>query len=427
MILPISAAEVCQIAKSAYEAGDNERGDKFYNIILRSMLNFCDKGNADGAIACELLMYRILVKFRETEDSTEAHFARWRDKMYALGLRERDESLWSKENGIGFVVQTLFSLAHNEVLYQTLKLVGPRPVYVIGQYGEEIKARFEEIGCKVTSAYDHLSDGGRKTSITDRLKWLRARMAADGIGVAVWNSTVTISSYAFGLGLAPKHVMWSHRFHPHIPGSVCRIAYGAEDEKTYHGQVWKCCKPPMVDWDRLSERHAIQTSGQFTFGTIARDEKIENPLFLDTVIRILKSCPDARYEFTGRIEPRIVRNIFKKEGVSDRCHYIGWVDQLHVASFDAFLETFPLGGICALYALAQGVPVVAMRSNHNPLTHGGLPVSDTVDEYVDAAIALYQNPFERKVAKDSGFEYIEGERRETQAQARRLMGILESL
>lgn len=425
MNLRISAAELCQIAKSAYEAGDTERGDRYYNLMVASIHNFCERGNVDGAIGCELMIYRVLVKFRETEESAEEHFSRWRDAMHEMGLQDRDESAWGDGNGTAFITQTLFPLGHIEVLYNTCKVGAPKPIYVIGRYSNSMRERFNEIGCEVISALDAL---GEKTTIAERLRWIRDHAAKNGIGRMVWNSTFSIASYAMGLGLARKQIIWSHRFHPYIPGATARIAYGNEAERDYHGHKWLCCRPPSVDWDAASEPRTNKKSGDFTFGTIARDEKIEAPEFLDAVCQILNACPDAHYEYTGRVAPQPVCDAFRKAGVYERCHYIGWVDPVaYVSSFDVFLETFPLGGICALYALAQGVPVVALRSNHNPLTHGGFPVQDDVDDYVTAAASLYNNTFGQNVARTAGFEYIDRERKVAVEQANRFFSIVESV
>lgn len=112
-----------------------------------------------------------------------------------------------------------------------------------------------------------------------------------------------------------------------------------------------------------------------------------------------------------------------KSGVWDRCHFSGWVEPVsHVSKYKVFLETFPLGGICSLYACARGVPVVVMKSNTNPLTHMGYPVSETPEDYIEDALRVSENG-EARISM--GYSIIEREKEREREDVRRIYRILQ--
>lgn len=412
-----SAAELLQCAKSAYEAGNTEQGNRFYGFILDQLKRFCSENEPHLAIGCEMLIYRILVKFRETDESSEGYFKDWRDDLYQLGLKYRDETQFSAGNGFGFVMQTLYRLGHTEALYQTLKIGGGRPLYLLGSYNAGEKAKFEAIGCKVVSAIDAV---GQKASFVHRLSWLRDRMREDEVGTAVWLSTPSAASFTFGMGLARKQVFWSHRHHMFIPGADLYLCYGESGTRNYFGHEWACVRPPMVDWDEVQKME--RTSPQFSFGTIAREEKMEYPEFLDAVIEIL-SRSGSTYDFCGKQLPYKMKERLEKAKVWERCNFSGWVDPFsHISKYRVFLETFPVGGICSLYACAKDVPVVVMTSNTNPLTHMGYLTSANAQIYVDDALRALENPTPRV---EMGKAVIEMEKQRGKEDVKRIYEILQ--
>lgn len=414
MNLKISAAEILQYAKSAYEAGNQEQGDRFFSLLLGQLKRFCESNEPQYAVGCELLIYRILVKFRETEDSCERYFSLWRDDLYRLGLKYRDEGGFSDGNAVGFVMQTLYALGHTEALYNTLRIGGALPIYVLGNYNKQLRARFESVGCKVYSVLDELT---QQATIVERLSWVRSKMKSHGVGTAVWVSTPSAASFAFGLGLAKRQVLWSHRHHAFIPGADLYLCYGDSGTKTYHGHEWTCVRPPMVDWGQKREK-----APQFSFGTIAREEKLEYPEFLETVTEILSRLPGSTYDFCGKQLPPSVEAHFVKSRVWERCHFSGWVEPVsHVSKYKVFLETFPLGGICSLYACAGGVPVIVMKSNTNPLTHMGYPVSETPQNYVEDALRISEHD-EARISM--GYSIIEREKEREREDVRNIYRIL---
>ena len=420
----MSAVDVLQYAKSAFEVGDYLRGERYYKIVLSALIRFCEKGEIDHALGCELPIYRILVKQNETEESAERYFSTFRDHMCRLGKTQRDETVFSDGKKVGFVIQTLYQLGHVECLYNLLRIRGPETIYVLGSYAQPVVDRFERIGCRVVRAIDEMTE---KSSIQKRLKWIRGRMAIEGVGVSVWVSTASVASFAFGMGLARKQVLWSHRHHQYVPGGDAYICYGDGETKDYHGKQWLCANTPLIDWESVSSAQRGVKNNRFTFGTVAREEKMEDKKFLFSVCRILQET-DAKYEYCGKFDPPIVRNQFEVSRVADRCKYMGWVEPIpQIDRLHAYIETHPVGGITSLMAAARGVPVVAMKSNHNPLTHNGYPVSETYDEFVKDAIKIYRDVGYRQARAEEGLKLIETEKRKSVAGVKRFFSILESL
>ena len=101
-------------------------------------------------------------------------------------------------------------------------------------------------------------------------------------------------------------------------------------------------------------------AGRVILGTMGRTEKINDPLYLNTVSEILRQNSNAIFMWTGRSEEASIKNLFEKEGVEEQVEFIGWVDtEVYAHVFDILLDSFPVGnGVTALQAMAAETPVV---------------------------------------------------------------------
>jgi predicted O-linked N-acetylglucosamine transferase (SPINDLY family) len=180
--------------------------------------------------------------------------------------------------------------------------------------------------------------------------------------------------FAFAMGLAPVQVMWSLRFHPvRLPEIDGYLTYGSwgEDERIFHGQRWTVCPVPLA-LDPRTPAPADVTALRARFpekvllGTLAREEKISSPPFLDAVAEILKRNPQCGYIWTGQAQHPGIASFFQRHGLASRCHFVGWVDTpLYAAILDLFLETFPLGcGITGYQAMGARVPLVSFLDSN---------------------------------------------------------------
>jgi hypothetical protein len=126
--------------------------------------------------------------------------------------------------------------------------------------------------------------------------------------------------------------------------------------------------------------------------------------FLSAVCSILKSEPSSTFAWTGRARDPIVQDVFDREGLSDRCSFIGWVEpRSTLASYDIFLDTFGLSGLVAATAFASGMPTVFFKGSRafvefyeRFLTsesglHADAVLAPSVEHYVDVVVSLIRD------------------------------------
>ena len=82
------------------------------------------------------------------------------------------------------------------------------------------------------------------------------------------------------------------RFHPEIDGYLTYGSWG-EDERIFHGQRWIVCPVPLALDPRTpapAEVAALRARfpEKVLLGTLAREEKISSPPFLEAVAEILR-------------------------------------------------------------------------------------------------------------------------------------------
>lgn len=98
--------------------------------------------------------------------------------------------------------------------------------------------------------------------------------------------------------------------------------------------------------------------------TLARTEKMRDPIYLQAIAEILQTHPQALFLWAGREEDAQVVAAFKAAEVLDRTRFIGWVNtRLYAQVADVFLDTFPFPcGFTLFQAMAAAKPVVIYDS-----------------------------------------------------------------
>lgn len=289
--------------------------------------------------------------------------------------------------------------------------------------------------------------------------WLKTREQcwADEIDVFVHVSVVQGMAFAATAGIAPYHVWWAHKWHGlEIPdlGGYIDACHPFHKEIDIDGRRWPCtytALPELLDGSKTAE--AVEARKQFgdaiVFGWMGREVKL-TPAYAEAVIRILRAVPNSRYVFTGRDMPNGFGQQLIDGGVADRCMYIGWVDtRLWAQIIDIYLDTFPFqSGHSAYETMAASRPVIWL---HNPdqaeeqsasgLLHtiwhrsvddrhylhscyGYTPWCNTVDEYVNRAIAMAKEPTSRKRFGAGGRMFIDRYMRNEAAMAASFVEVL---
>ncbi len=267
-----------------------------------------------------------------------------------------------------------------------------------------------------------------------------------GCDAVIWVSNPLYMAYTFSQRVAPVQIWWSMKY-------KC-IALDAIDEymtmgtcerwRTYHGRSWRIVHGAIGDLCDSSKaeeaaRIRLKSKGRLIFGCCGREEKIDNPAYLDAVCDILQAVPESVYLWSGRNKLASVVRHFEARGVAERCFFIGWVDtRLYAQVFDIYLDSFPFGGGHTVFqALAAGTPVVMLHSHENEQTgvlmhfmpflersvdetaqrdfdrifnadaEALLPFADTVEGYVATALRLVGDPTYRARHAQAGRAFTE--------------------
>jgi glycosyltransferase involved in cell wall biosynthesis len=271
----------------------------------------------------------------------------------------------------------------------------------------------------------------------------RRHFHAEGVSQVVFVSLPPMMAFCHGLGLAPAVTWWGMKFPlPNFGFLEARLQCLALYKKRARlfDQDWCFALQPQEPL-AIAPRERInavrwQYAGKFILGTIAREEKINTPEYLEAITRILQRNPNACFVWTGRRQLPEIEDAFSRAGVGDRCHFVGWVEpEVYCSVFDLFLDTFPLSGIMPNQAMHAGVPVVTGNTNgaFNYITDvpdgeppytaaqkaeldamfGTLPerlgkiAADTVDEYVDIACRLIADDALRAEFAAAGKTYVD--------------------
>lgn len=389
-ILPLSQTRqfgpfLLQVMEALGFSGDeaSPRKDRiFAELLLPVLAALLKRREMDSALALEGFIYTHYVKVTETE----AHFAHcmeqiaplftasahaWRDELPPL-----PQPALTAPYRIGFFVHNASTLAHIEVLLNTLKgyrMLDEQPfepvVYCFRGKSPAMEQALAELDVRLVMLNERFPETER--SPWQRLLRLRELLSADGIQELVWVSLVTMLPLAFGLRMAPVQTWLAMKYrnfsHPDIDGYVTGSALTRFG--TMAGRRWRMGMLGVDDWyDPGLEEKAAQARASFGEGlvtmTLARTEKMQDPAYLAAVVEILKTHPHVQFLWAGREQSPAVVEAFREGGVLRQTRFMGWVNTRLCAQIaDIFLDTFPFPCGFTLYqAMAAGKPVVAYAS-----------------------------------------------------------------
>lgn len=438
---PDNVRTLCQIGGELARLGRATEAHLCYRTAVDALRRRIREGDANLALQWEDLIYETFVKIVEDEEHYQRCFADWKDDLAALGRQFSDPgaSASADANRVAFFLHSGHILGHTEVLLKMLESrprTGPRRVdpriYILDRYQPEFIERCGAAGVEVVPVIDAV---GPRAPWEARLLWLRERFRQDRVGVCVWVSRPTMAAFALSMRLAPVQIFWALRFHP-ISGPYINgyITYGArrERERLIGKQYWKVVPVPLTIATTSAASDAVASlrarfPQRTLAGTLAREEKINQPSFLAAVSEILRANPGVGYVWTGRTEHPGISNHFRTTGVANRCHFVGWVDtKLYAAALDLFLESFPFGtGVVPYQALGAGIPLLSYFSKMTvfgvnfwsdfpdgmPDDLASYPVlcARSSEEYVQLASKLLTDPEYRSQVAFRGKQFFEQE------------------
>ena len=350
------------------------RSPVFLQVVLPLLEHLARIGAADAALILEQAVYNEHIKALERPDHHRDSFAAIAAPLRSLGEahRARLPALPAPPETdrprVAFFLHNGHRLAHVEVLLSFLaglsqsadKPIEP-VVFMLSDAGyDDLAAQCRKYGVEA-----HALRSSAASPMTVRFEQCRQRLSELGAAAIAFVSVPLHLEYLSAMKLAPVSIWWSMKFPlPNFPQLDGRVFFrrlfagkvGIEGQ-TWYGGPLGLELPPEPDAAAVAAIRAKYPGGPI-LGTVAREEKIREPVYLAAVAKIMKAHPTASFLWTGRRAlPEIVQ-YFESQGISGRCHFIGWVDpSLYCRVFDIFLETFPLTGLMSGWAMAMGQAV----------------------------------------------------------------------
>ena len=106
---------------------------------------------------------------------------------------------------------------------------------------------------------------------------------------------------------------------------------------------------------------------------LSLEEELNNTIFLDTIVKILKQDNEGHFAFSGYLDGKEVLAYFKSKNLLDRVTYLGEYSgrEINIANIkmaDIYLDNYPVsGGINSYYAMIASKPVVAFKESSNDI------------------------------------------------------------
>lgn len=456
----LDLVKISNLGKKLKLEGLHDECEVCFTLCLKGLGNFIAAKQIDHCLLLENLIYTSFVKTTETEEHYFSCFNKWSSQFQALGKEQ--QRAFSKDTDPGklcFVFQNAVLLGHTEVMLATIDAWAAAGLQnkifaaALGSVDSKFKSLLDERNITLLTP---ATDAGQSRSISGALVYLREQLQNLGVQSVVWLSVPTTASYALALKLAPRQIFWSLKFRPfYIPEVDVHLCGGRESEPTreYNGQLWTATPFPLTVAFKENAKEDIRKfrnnfpSDATILGSLAREDKINSQAFLTVVCTILSRNPKAHFLWTGREKPSSVVSAFDAHNVSDRCHFIGWVDSNLVAdAIDIFLDTFPMGcGVTAYQAMGHATPVLSLqgpetlygtqiRSDALLRAHGAeitpaflesLEILTAADchHYVELAQKLIDDPVYRNIIGQRQKDFYSNERRNLPRYAKRLLSI----
>lgn len=370
-----------------FHSQDPDHQDRVFTEFLVPALKLAVQGGQfELALTTDLGIYDAYVKARETADHFRFVYSHLAPILAAGGralaaqLPPFSPSPLREKYRVAFVVPNLVYLAHVTTLLDILECVRQLPhsriepvLFGFSQADPRVAERCSKLGIPIFTV------GSRKNGdqvLLGRLVDLREHLRREGFAAAVWVSVTPLCSLAMGLRLAPAQIFLAMKYHslsvPEIDGYLTGGALG-QPTKVIEGREWRTAPTRFMNlFDETQSQIAQQIRSQIRpdsilIGTLGREEKLNNPDFIQSICKLLQEHRQAIFLWTGRIQLPDIQEQFNAAGVADRCIFVGWVNTLIYAQVvDVFLDSFPFPcGVTILQAMAAGKPAVFFSSDES--------------------------------------------------------------
>ena len=368
------------IGMVAYEGNNFYSNFSFIKFYIKNKI----KGDLDSLLKLEIVLHTIFLKKYETEEAY-TKFYNYISSLYKQKRKSKSETS-KKIKSLLFYVPSPVLLAHTNPLFYMLENRKDVSIeIVIASRGRNIK--FEQMCKKTNVKFKNIEKNTYYETLNNLANF------SDDFDVVIWQSTPVHLAYFRTLN--PNVFLWSHKFHPNIPGLLGYIGSfnDYKDQHYINNQFWKNMDvgfeiknkgKPNLKWEnRISK-----------FGSFCREELIDDEIFWKTIKVILEENKGSKFYYCGREEIHAKWcdefNIKKNKII-----FLGWLNEPHLKlkEMSFLIDGFSLGhGYMALEAMAASIPIIFPK---NRSSYGTLEnyLEKTINSFDIKDEAKYKNKY----------------------------------
>jgi len=122
--------------------------------------------------------------------------------------------------------------------------------------------------------------------------------------------------------------------------------------------------PPFFPYHQYNEHYKIYDNKLIKLISVNRPEKINDPIFLNALKKILMFNENVKFYYCGRTQNKQLNDFFISNKLISRIVFLGWIDPKDViGDYDIFLDSPSLSGILSANYFIAGIPVVSYNTS----------------------------------------------------------------
>ena len=370
----------------SYEGKNFKLNLSFIKFYIKNKI----KGDLDLLLKLEIVLHTIFLKKYETEEAYNK-FYNYISSLYKNKKNNKPQS-FKKIKSLLFYVPSPVLLAHTNPLFYMLEKRKEASIEIaIATRGRNLE--FEQMCKKTNVKFKNIEKKTYYETLINLANY------SNDFDVVIWQSTPVHLSYFRTLN--PNVFLWSHKFHPDIPGLLGYIAsFNHYKNQHYMNNNF---------WKNIHVGFEIKNKGKsylkwenriLKFGSFCREELIDDEKFWKTITIILRENNGSKFYYCGRKEIHEKWcDVFdiKKNNII----FLGWLDEPHLKlrEMSFLIDGFSLGhGYLALEAMAASIPIIfpKNRSSYGTLENyleKTINSFDIIDEekYKNKYLLIFEN------------------------------------
>jgi len=324
------------------------------NLKLISEYFSCNRCTNE-LLVLEDLLHKLFVKKYETE-TVYNDFYGLVQKFYPAIWKPEIKTEYNRKKIIFFVHNPVF-LAHTNALFRLLESKCNKNIEV-SVYSLRYNVNFALACQRVNADFNVLKADKLSEAYLELADYSRNSLALVWVSVPV--HLAYVSQYV------DNAVLWTHKFHPDFSNTIASIGTDrfSKSHFTFFGKEWLHFDAGF-SIDNINKKPNSWENRKLKFGSICREELIDNEEHWSNVHLILKQNPALQYFYCGR-QPKHAFWCAKFEIDCDRVSYLGWLSnpEEKVREMMFLLDGPKLGhGVIAIEALCAGVPILSPASS----------------------------------------------------------------